>query len=311
MLDHLITSALPALPKFVVSRVARRYVAGERLQEAIEIANNLNKIGAMATIDLLGEEVKQEEKASYATDEYIKIFDEITRFNINSNVSVKLTLLGLKINENLCSSNLERLVVCAEDHKSFLRIDMEDHSCTDATLRLYKDVHSRHQSLGVVLQAYLRRTLEDVDQLPSRNVNVRVCKGIYNESRQIAWKDQAAIRDNFMAIVAKLFRNNVYTAIATHDETLVCRALALIEQMGIPKDRYEFQMLLGVDEELRDIIIASGHRVRIYLPYGKDWHPYSIRRLKENPRIARHVIRALTKTATNGNRVSNKGRRQG
>lgn len=291
--NRLLVTTLPLVPKAIVGRVASRYVAGETLDDAVNVVRTLNSQGAMATIDVLGEEVHEREKAIQAVEEYIRVFEAISAQKLDSNVSIKPTMLGLKIDESFCHANIERLVATAKEHGNFLRIDMEDHTTTDATLRIYRDLHARYGNLGVVFQAYMRRTLSDIDGLPEQGANVRLCKGIYVEPRQLAWKGYETVRANFVNALEKLIVRGVYAAIATHDEYLACRGVALVDKHGVPRDRYEFQMLYGVDEELRRILIAGGHRLRVYVPYGRDWHPYSIRRLRENPEVARHVLRAM------------------
>ena len=290
LFSRLVVITLPAVPKFLVGRVARRYVAGETREEAFEIIRRLNADGAVATLDLLGEEVSERHKAQAAVEEYVRLFDEIGRRGLESNVSIKLTLLGLKIDEAFCCDNVDQIAAAAERRGNFVRIDMEDRTCTDATLRIYQELQPRHGNLGVVLQAYMRRTLDDIAALPGVGANVRLCKGIYIEPRTFAWKGFATVRRNFVAALDKLIRRGVYIGIATHDEYLVCAARELIDHHDLARDRYEFQMLLGVDEELRRILLAEGHRLRVYVPYGRDWYPYSIRRLRENPEVARHVI---------------------
>lgn len=290
--SRLIVASLPLVPKFLVGRVARRYVAGETRAEALATVRSLNRLGACATLDLLGEEVTQRSKAEAAVGEYIGLFEDIEREGLDANVSIKLTLLGLEIDEDFCRSNVARIAEAAAGSGNFVRIDMEDSSCTDPTLRIYRAVHSQHRNLGVVFQAYMRRTLDDIGQLPGEAANVRLCKGIYIEPRELAWKGYETVRANYTAALEKLLRNGVYVGIATHDEHLVCQAEILIDRLGVTPDRYEFQMLLGVDEQLRGILIDRGHKLRIYVPYGADWYPYSIRRLRENPEVAKHVIRA-------------------
>ncbi|HYN20246.1 MAG TPA: proline dehydrogenase family protein [Thermoanaerobaculia bacterium] len=293
--NRLLVTGLPVVPKVLVGRVASRYVAGETLDDAVRVVRTLNEQGAMATVDVLGEEVKERQKAAAAVEEYLRVFDTIARERLDSNVSIKLTLLGLKIDEAFCRDNVERIVAKAKEHGNFVRIDMEDNTTTDATLRIYHELHARYGNVGAVLQAYMRRTLLDIATLPATGASVRLCKGIYVEPRKIAWKGHETVRANFVRALEKLIENGVYPAIATHDEYLVCRAEGLIDRHGLKRDQYEFQMLLGVDEELRRILIAEGHRLRVYVPYGRDWYPYSMRRLRENPEVARHVLRAMLK----------------
>ncbi len=289
---RLIAATLPLVPKLVVGRIARRYVAGETRAEALAMVRSLNETGACATLDLLGEEVSERSKAETAVAEYIGLFEDIERQRLDANVSIKLTLLGLKIGERFCRENVTRIAATAAKSGNFVRIDMEDSSCTAATLRIYEAVHSEHGNLGCVLQAYMRRTLDDIGRLPADQPNVRLCKGIYIEPRPLAWKGYETVRANYTAALEKLLRNNVYVAIATHDEHLVCEAEVLIDKLVLTPDRYEFQMLLGVDEELRAILLERGHKLRVYVPYGRDWYRYSMRRLRENPEVARHVLRA-------------------
>ncbi|HEY0554361.1 MAG TPA: proline dehydrogenase family protein [Thermoanaerobaculia bacterium] len=291
--NRLLVTGLPLVPKPIVGRVASRYVAGEGLADAIRIVRNLNQQGAMATVDVLGEEVSERAKATAAVEEYLRVFESIDREKVDSNVSIKLTLLGLKIDEGFCRDNVARIVETAKRFGNFVRIDMEDNTTTDATLRIYRELHERYGNLGVVLQAYMRRTLRDIEELPAAGASVRLCKGIYVEPRTIAWKGYETVRHNYVQALDKLFSRGAYVGIATHDEFLACAATALIDRHGLKPDQYEFQMLLGVDEELRRILIAAGHRLRVYVPYGHDWYPYSIRRLRENPEVAGHVLKAM------------------
>jgi len=293
LFSRLVITTLPLVPKFIVGKVASRYVAGESREDALDEVERLNAAGAMATVDVLGEEVREREKAVAAVEEYIRVFDDIARRNLDSNVSIKLTLLGLKIDEGFCRGNVERIVACAREYGNFVRIDMEDYTTTDATLRIYHDLFPRYGNLGVVFQAYMRRTLDDIAALPAQGGNVRLCKGIYIEPRRVAWKGYETVRLAFVSALEKLFRDGIYVGIATHDEYLVAAAAGLIDRFGLSRDQYEFQMLLGVDEPLRSILIARGHRLRVYVPYGPDWYPYSTRRLRENPEVARHVLRAM------------------
>jgi proline dehydrogenase len=293
LFDWLIVRGLPLVPKLIVGKVASRYVAGETLDDALRAIEELAGEGAMATLDLLGEEVAEPAKAEATAAEYERMLDAIAERGLPSNVSIKPTALGLEIDDGLFRANLEHVFGAAKRHGNFVRIDMEDATTTDATLAAYRDLHPRFPQIGVVLQAYLRRTLADIDALPRAGANVRLCKGIYIEPRAIAWKAYETVRLNYLAALEKLLTRGVYTAIATHDEHLVCGALALVDRLRVPRERYEFQMLLGVEPELRRTLLAAGHRLRVYVPYGKDWYPYSVRRLRENPQVARHVMRAL------------------
>jgi proline dehydrogenase len=293
LFSWLIRKGLPLVPKPIVGRVARRYVAGPTLEDALRKIEELAGEGAMATLDLLGEEVKERPKALASTDEYVRMLDAIGERGLNANISVKPTAVGLKIDRTFCLENFERIASSARDHGNFVRLDMEDATTTDATLDVYRTLQPRFGNLGVVLQAYMRRTLPDIAALPEQGSNVRLCKGIYIEPRQIAYKAYETVRLNFLAALEKLFARGFYVGVATHDEHLVCGALALIDRYQVPRERYEFQMLLGVEPILRRILLDAGHRLRVYVPYGKDWYPYSTRRLRENPDVAKNVIRSL------------------
>ena len=292
LFHRFIVLTLPIVPKFLVGRVASRYVAGESRRQAIATVGELNEQGAMATLDLLGEEVFEHGKARAAVREYTALYEEIDEHGLDANVSIKLTMLGLKIDEGLCRDNVEQLARTAAGFGNLLRIDMEDRTTTDATLRIYHQLQPELGNLGVVFQAYMRRTLSDIGALPAEGANVRLCKGIYIEPRTSAWKGYETVRLNYVRALDKILRQGIYVGIATHDEYLVCAAAELIDRYQVPRDRYEFQMLLGVDEELRGILLDAGHRVRVYVPYGREWYAYSMRRLRENPEVAGHVVRA-------------------
>jgi proline dehydrogenase len=292
--DNLVKHGMPLVPKFIVGKVARRYVAGETINDAVRTIRSLNSEGAMATVDVLGEEVQVREKAERAVEEYQQLIDVVQSEGLDSNISIKPTLLGLKINEDFCIEVTRSVVEHAAANNNFVRIDMEDHTCTDATLRMYRHLHEAFPaSVGVVLQAYLHRTVPDIADLLPLSPNIRLCKGIYREPRAIAWKEFTTIRANFVYAMEKLLEGGAYVGIATHDPYLVWAGMAAVDRLGLKPDQYEFQMLLGVDPELRRIILANGHRLRVYVPYGRDWYPYSIRRLRENPTVARHVMRAM------------------
>ena len=293
ILSWLIVKGLPLVPRAIVGRVASRYVAGEKLEDALGVVGRLSAEGAMATLDLLGEEVAERSKATAAADEYVRMLDAIAARSLPANVSIKLTSLGLKIDADFCRENAERIVAAAAGHGNFVRIDMEDHTTTDRTLAIYREIFTRHQNVGVVFQAYMRRTLADIAALPAAGANVRLCKGIYIEPRAVAWKGYETVRMNFLRALEKLLAAGVYVGIATHDEHLACGAVALVDRLQVPRERYEFQMLHGVDPELRQILIAGGHRLRVYVPYGRDWYPYSTRRLRENPEVATHILKGM------------------
>jgi proline dehydrogenase len=294
LFDTLVKYGMPFVPKPIVGRVARRYVAGDTLDDAVLALRALNQEGAMGTVDILGEEVREPAAATAAVTEYLRLLDRIEDEKLDANISIKPTMLGLNIDQTLCEDNLLRIVERAAEIGNFVRIDMEDHTCTDNTIRLYRQIHERYPStVGVVLQSYLHRTIADINGLLPLVPNIRICKGIYREPREIAWKEFETIRANFVFATEKLLSSGAYVGIATHDPHLVWAGMQIVDRLGLERDRYEFQMLLGVDPELRRIILANGHRLRVYVPYGRDWYPYSIRRLRENPTVAHHVVRAM------------------
>jgi len=274
-----------------VRKIAGRYMAGEELDEAIATIRNLNREGYAATVDVLGESIKSERDTAEKLDQYKQVLDALDEHDLESGISVKLTGLGLALDEHLCRRNLKEVIAYAGERGRFVRVDMEDSPYTATTLELVLEMHERHGNTGAVIQAYMRRSLKDVMRLAEAGVSVRLCKGIYDEPREIAYKDFDTVRQNYVLLLEELFKEGVYVGVATHDEYLVWHALRLIHQMGLSRNRYEFQMLLGVDEELRRILVNVGHKVRVYVPFGKDWYEYSTRRLKENSKIARYVAK--------------------
>jgi proline dehydrogenase len=291
ILDKAIANSVPAIPRPVVRRISRRYIAGDTLEEAVATVRDLNRSGCVATIDLLGESTESKADAARTLREYEKVIDVLDKHNLESGISVKLTGLGLTINEELCRANLEQIVSYAGEKGRFVRVDMEDSPYTGVTLDMIIELQERYENVGAVIQAYMRRSLDDVVRLTEAGVSVRLCKGIYDEPRRIAYKDFDTVRENYRLLLEELLRGGPYVGIATHDEFLVWHALRLIHQLEVPKDRYEFQMLLGVDEELRGILVGAGHKLRVYVPFGEDWYEYSSRRLKENPKIAGYVAK--------------------
>ena len=294
LLDRAIVRVLPAVPRRVVGRLSDRYIAGAELADALSAVRALNQVGKKATLDVLGEEVANVDEANAIRDEYKRAMGAIEAEGLDANVSVKLTGLGLGVDPELCARSVRALAELAGGHGRFVRIDMEDSSTTSATLELYRALRDDgFDNVGIVLQAMLRRTLDDVASLAGLLPNVRVCKGIYLEPPTIAYQGDEAIRLNFVETIAALWEDGAKVAIATHDDALVAKALALIEERGLGHERYEFQLLLGVREELADELVRGGHTVRIYVPYGRKWYEYSLRRLQENPKIAGYVARDL------------------
>ena len=291
LLDRVIAGSVPIVPRPVVKRISSRYIAGDTMEDAIETVRDLNAEGCVATIDLLGESTESKGDAAQTLREYKRAVDRLESNGLGGGISVKLTGLGLDLSRELCRANLEELVQYAGERGRFVRVDMEDSPYTDVTLEMVGELHERHANTGAVIQAYMRRSLGDVQWLVERGISARLCKGIYDEPRKVAYKDFDTVRQNYVLLLEELFRGGVYVGIATHDEYLIWHALRLIHLLEVPKDRYEFQMLLGVDEELRGILVNAGHKLRVYVPFGEDWYEYSTRRLKENPKIAGYVAK--------------------
>ena len=292
--NFFVSKTIMHIPSPIVSFFAKSYIAGPTLYDAVKVTHELNQKNIMATIDILGEFIKTKEEATYYKNECIKILDTIKKESLNANLSLKPTQMGLNLDKEFGFSNIREIVSHAAEIGNFVRIDMEDTPCTDSTLEFYGRLRNEFPGhVGTVLQSYLRRTPKDIENLSDGELNFRLCKGIYNEKRKLAYKDPYIINQNYIYCLDKIFQKGGYVGIATHDEKLVFEAFKLIEKYNLSREQYEFQMLLGVDEELRQIIVDSGHRLRVYVPFGKDWLPYSRRRLRENPNIARHALKQM------------------
>jgi proline dehydrogenase len=290
IVDRALVRLLPAVPKPVVRRISERYIAGEELDDALLVVRRLNAEGKMATIDVLGEEITNPDEARAIAEAYRKTFEALDRGHLDSNVSVKPTALGLKLGHDLFRENLESVVAHAAARGNFVRIDMEDSTTTDETLRLYRELlEDGYENVGIVLQARLKRTIDDVRELADRRPNVRICKGIYLERPEIAFRDFEAVQASFVQALGELLDSGCYVGIATHDEWLLEEGKRLVAEHGLERDQYEFQMLLGVRPALGDALVRGGHRLRIYTPFGRHWYSYSLRRLQENPRIAGYI----------------------
>jgi proline dehydrogenase len=290
LFDRAIVSVLPAMPKGVVRRISSRYIAGTDIGDACRVVAGLNEDGKMATIDVLGEEITSAAEAQEIVRAYHDVFEAIRTQGLDSNVSIKPTALGLQLGYELARDNVETVVRHAAESGNFVRIDMEDSSTTDETLRMYHELREAGlDNVGIVLQARLRRTLGDVAALADLTPNVRICKGIYVEPPGRAFQDFDEVRDNYAAVLDELLGMGSYVGIATHDEWLIAEGERLVALHGRERDRYEFQMLLGVRKRLGDRLVADDHRLRIYVPYGEHWYAYSLRRLQENPKIAGYI----------------------
>jgi proline dehydrogenase len=287
------------MPKKLVWLFSKRYIAGETIADAVKESKKLNDQGIKVTVDLLGEFIKNLDQATENKEAYLEIIETFEANKIDGNYSVKPTFFGLLLDEEICYQNIRTVVAKAAEYNNFIRIDMEDSPCVDKEIRIFRRLKAEFpQNVGLVVQAYLKRTLDDLKNMMDMQngvskLNYRLCKGIYVEPEEIAYKKYEEINEHFLEDLDFMFKNNVYPGIATHDKPLVDGAYKLIEKYNIPKDKYEFQMLYGVTPELRQSILDKGHTMRVYVPFGKDWFGYSTRRLKENPKMASLIIKAL------------------
>lgn len=293
ILDRATARLVPFVPKAIARKMSRRYIAGETLDEALNVIRTLNDLGARATLDVLGEYITNLNQAESTVREYGKAIESIKRNSLDANISVKLSSLGLLLDEEYCFQRARELAAKAKEAGNFVRIDMEDSRVTSVTLDIHRKLFEEFGNTGVALQGYLRRTQSDVQELIRLGANVRLCKGIYVEPLDIAWQDHSTINRNYTRALRRLLERGCYVGIATHDERLIWEAEAIIGELGLDKSKYEFQMLLGVRENLRDVVLKSGHHLRIYVPYGPHWYGYSTRRLRENPRMAGYALKAM------------------
>ncbi len=291
-----IVSMLAILPRWSIHPFAKTYVAGESVEETVLVVKKVNDLGFTCTLDILGEHVQSATEAENITREYCDLYDVIAAENMNSNISIKLTHIGLALDKTIATDNLVLILKQAKKHDNFLRIDMENSRYTQQTIDLYKNYVSDYPNMGIVLQACLKRSLEDARNLNWTGLNTRVGKGIYYERETIALKDRAAIQDNFFNITKEILSGNGFAAIATHDIPLIDRIEDWIESTQVPSDRFEFQVLYGVPMGGRlERLLDKGYTVRQYVPFGPEWFDYSIRRLKENPKIMYYVLGNLFK----------------
>jgi proline dehydrogenase len=292
-INSAIVKFVELLPKPIVKIFAQRYIAGDYLEDAVRVTKELNSKGIYTTIDVLGEAIQNKSEALQAKKECLEVLEAIKNNDLMANLSIKPTQLGLVVDKEFGYQQISEIVEKAGEYNNFVRLDMEDSSLTDATFELLRCLREKYNNVGVVVQAYLKRTMSDVLSLNQIGTNYRICKGIYIEPEEIAYKEKQKIRDNYLAILKQIFKDGNYVGIATHDEYLVEGAYKLIKEMNIPKNKYEFQMLYGVRESLRDKINADGNKIRIYVPFGQQWYKYSIRRLKENPNMAWDITKSI------------------
>lgn len=293
LLNKVLVPAIQVLPKSVVKVFANKYIAGDKISDAVNTVKELNRKKLKATIDVLGESISERSEAVKSKEENIEVLDAIHKNDLDCNLSIKLTMLGLNIDYDFCLELVTEVLDKAKSVNRFVRIDMEDSSVTESTIRIFEECRKRSYNVGIVIQAYLRRSEKDIIRLSESGANFRICKGIYIEPEEIAFKDGDEIRKNFLKILRIALERKSYVGIATHDEYLIKESVKIIKELGISKDDYEFQMLLGVQENLREEAVEKGHRMRIYVPFGKRWYEYSIRRFKENPNMAGQVMKSI------------------
>ena len=294
MFNRLIVALMPLAPKFIVRMISKRYIAGDDTSAAIATCHALKAKGFLTTVDILGESVTLEAQAIAARDSYLDLITEVVNCGIEKNISLKPTALGLGLSPELGFKNISMIVEKAHASGVFIRIDMEDSPYTDSTIDIYNRLRDAHPLLGTVIQAYMHRSLDDVKAIASTLGNLRICKGIYKESSEIAYQDADKVRENYLQLIKEMLTQGSYVGIATHDPYLMDESLKLIKALNIGVDKYEFQALLGVPiEKQLETLVSQGHRVRIYVPFGSEWYAYSSRRLKENPDMAGYILKNL------------------
>jgi len=291
--NYIINSIIPLIPKSFIKIFANRYIAGVKNHQALNVVESINKLNLCATLDILGEHTLNNEEAINITKEYIQLYTQIYKNNLDCNISIKPTHIGSDIDYELFIQNMNLILNKAKSYNNFLRLDMENHKLTDLTLKTYNNYINKN--LGIVLQAYLYRTKNDILSLKEGS-NIRLCKGIYNESAKIAIKDAQKINENYLELLKIAFKRNIYTGIATHDEDLINKSCKIINELNVSKDKFEFQVLYGVPMKNKiNELLDKKYKVRVYIPYGKDWYKYSIRRIKENPNISKYIIKNFFK----------------
>ena len=294
LINNLIIQILPFLPKFLVKIVASPYIAGITDEEMLQNVEKLNRKGFKVAIDILGEHVKTENEAEEITKRYSRIYDEINKRNLLANISIKLTHIGQDLGIDIVRNNLSKIVEAAKKNNNFLRLDMENVPYTSETIQLYKEMFNNYNQIGIVIQAYLHRSIDDIKALSNDKFNVRICKGIYVEDPHLVLNDYDDIRENYISLVKESLNNGSFVGIATHDEFLIDSLYSWILENNISKDKYEFQVLHGVPMQKKlKKLMEDGNTVRVYLPYGDNWYDYSVRRLKENPKMAGYIIKNL------------------
>jgi proline dehydrogenase len=299
MFNKLIAAILPWFPKKFIWIFSRSYISGETIEDAMRVSKDLNSKNIRVTLDVLGEFIKTLDEADANKKEYLQLIDVSYKNGINGNFSLKPTSFGLLIDKNICFDHIREIVVKAASYNGFIRIDMEDSPCTDDEIELFRRLKTEFPgNVGLVVQAYLKRTMKDIKEMQDLNslntpLSFRLCKGIYVEDEAIAYKKYEEINQHYLEDLEFMFSNKIHVGIATHDKPLITGAYKLIEKYKVPKSMYEFQMLFGVTPKLCESIVNEGHNMRVYVPFGKQWFGYSTRRLKENPKMASHIIKAI------------------
>jgi len=292
--NKLVVFLMPLAPKYIVKLISKRYIAGDNATDAINTCQELKKRGFLTTVDILGESVVAEHQANAARESYLNLISEVVNSGIERNISLKPTALGLGLSETMAFKNISKIVAKAHESDVFIRIDMEDSPYTTMTLQIYTQLKQDYPLLGTVIQAYMHRSMDDIRDIAANNTNLRICKGIYKESPQIAYQDFKEVQENYLKLLREILTRGTYVGIATHDPYLLDESIKLITELHVSQDKYEFQALLGVPILTRlEALVKAGHRVRIYVPYGSEWYAYSSRRLKENPDIAGYVLKNL------------------
>ncbi len=299
MFSKLISNILPHMPKKFVWMFSKGYIGGETVEQAINTVKSLNQKGFTTTLDVLGEFIKHLDEAEANKQENLDVIEATQAAGIDCTYSIKPTSFGLLIDQEVCYQHMREIVAKAASYNNFVRIDMEDSPCTSKEIEIFRRLKAEFPTnVGLVLQAYMKRTLDDIKALndintPEAPVNLRLCKGIYIEPAEIAYKGYQNVVDHYLEDLETIFQQGMYVGIATHDKNVIEGAYKLIDKYQLNKDQYEFQMLYGVTPQLRQSILDKGHRLKVYVPFGKDWFGYSTRRLKENPKMTTHIIKAI------------------
>lgn len=299
MITKIISQTLPYFPQKFIWQFSKNYIAGESTRDAIDASKALNREKTMVTLDILGEFIENMNQARENKDEYMDLINTVEQTEVIGNYSIKPSMFGLLLDKEACFEYIREMVAKAASYDNFIRIDMENSPCVDDSIEIFRRLKTEFpKNVGLVVQAYLKRTRQDIENMldlksDDADLNFRLCKGIYVESPDIAYKDYHEINAHYLEDLEFMFKNNIYPAIATHDKPLIEGALALIQKYEVPKNRYEFQMLYGVTPKQRKTLADAGHPVRVYVPFGEHWFGYSTRRLKENPAMVNHILKAM------------------